>query len=54
MLLVSGWYQKFLGRAPEFAGQTYWADRLDSGTLPQVLVPSFTNGPEYYGLNPKY
>jgi hypothetical protein len=54
MLLVSGWYQKFLGRAPEFAGQTYWADRLDTGTLPQVLVPSFTNGPEYYGLTAKY
>ena len=54
MLIVSGWYQKFLGRAPEFAGQTYWADRLDSGTLPQVLVPSFTNGPEYYGLPAKY
>jgi hypothetical protein len=54
MLIVSGWYQKFLGRAPESAGLTYWADRLDTGTLPQVLVPSFTNGPEYYGLKAKY
>ena len=38
----------------ESAGLTYWADRLDTGTLPQVLVPSFTNGPEYYGLTAKY
>jgi hypothetical protein len=54
MLIVSGWYTTFMGRQPDPAGQTYWADRMDAGFLPQDLVASFTNTPEYYALPAKY
>jgi hypothetical protein len=55
MFVAGGWYTHFLGRPGDLEGQTFWANQLDSGVMPQVGVSSFTgNGTEYYNLKAKY
>jgi hypothetical protein len=54
MFVAGGWYTKFLNRAPDLGGQTFWANQMDHGVLQQVGVSSFTNTPEYYALPAKY
>lgn len=51
--LVDGLYRNTLDRAPDPAGQSYWVQQLQSGTLtPAQVVFSFSESPEHKANTP--
>ena len=47
---VTQQYEDFLGRAPDTAGLTYWAQLVRSGVEPSALVEAMATSPEFEGV----
>jgi hypothetical protein len=45
--LVSGWYQRYLGRAGDPGGIAYWAGYLDRGGRDETIESGLIGSPEY-------
>jgi hypothetical protein len=46
--LITGVYQKYLGRGPDAAGLAYWVSRMQTGFSDELLEAGFIGAPEYY------
>jgi hypothetical protein len=49
-LVVTGYYQKYLGRAPRGAAEvSYWVSQMQAGMTDAQVAAGFLSSPEYYG-----
>ena len=46
---VSGWFEKFLGRAPTAADSTYYTNLYQGGTTDQTIVATLLGSNEFFG-----